>query len=123
MSFSTASARTGRSRPGLTAGRGTSYQSPLLDLFEALDELAGLLLELGWIVRMPRTAPDSEVGTLAVSARAFSPATTVHLDVHRRLWLVRSTGERLSVPDVATLVRALRDQQGQAPGTGEAVAS
>jgi len=105
-------------RPRLSLATSMAFHSPTISLFEALDALASQLLALGWIVRMPRTAWDCEVGVLAVSARAFSPTTTlVQLDAERRISVVRASGESETVSDVADLVRKLRDSQGVQAGT------
>lgn len=85
-----------------------AFHSPTISLFEALDALASQLLALGWVVRMPRTSWDCEVGVLVVSARAFGPTTCVQLDSGRHLSLVRDTGEQEPVYDISDLVFKLR---------------
>ncbi len=106
-----------RGRPRLSLATSVAFHSPTISLFEALDALASQLLALGWIVRMPRTSWDCEVGVLAVSAQAFSPTTYVQLDAERHLSLVRDTGEREPVSDVADLVCKLRHCQRVSAGT------
>ncbi|MGV1008400.1 MAG: hypothetical protein ACOYBY_07300 [Dermatophilaceae bacterium] len=101
----------------LSLATSAAFHSPTISLFEAVDALASQLLALGWIVRMPRTSWDCEVGVLAVSAQAFSPTTFVQLDTQRRISLVSETGEHESVADVADLVRRLRACQRVSAGT------
>ena len=117
--MSTSTTTLGRGgRPRLSLATSMAFHSPTISLFEALDALASQLLALGWIVRMPRTAWDCEVGVLSVSARAFSPTTTlVQLDAERRISIVAATGEHEPVSDVAVLVRKLRECQGVHAGT------
>lgn len=111
MSVMTNTAGGRRERARLSLASSVAYYSSTISFVEALDALASQLLALGWIVRMPRTAWDSQVGVIAVGVRAFSPTALVQLDTNRRLSLMLPSGDQQPVSDVAELVGKLREHQ------------
>lgn len=111
MSVMTNTAGGRRERARLSLASSVAHYSPTISFVEALDALASQLLALGWIVRMPRTAWDSQVGVIAVGVRAFSTTALVQLDANRRLSLMLPSGEQQPVSDVAELVGKLRERQ------------